>query len=288
MRLGLSLAAAASLSGCGNGPQGSTVAVAESKARLVALNQGPTPASIQVTAVDRVTWAVAVDRTIDLQGGGVTVVDLTLPAATYTFAASLAGASGSTDLGSSAEASLGAGATTQIQLSAMPDAQGAGAVEVAVGAVPQIEGVDVQVDGSGPGAAVNVHVDASSPRGGALGFFWAGACLTGVVAGSSTLTLSSAGLADVATSATPVVHVVAQDAAGVATSADIVLTVAEGTAQGTIASLGGGAPSAECLGAQAQCAASCNAGLGAGVAGGTATASCLAGCGASLATCTAQ
>jgi hypothetical protein len=150
-----------------------------------------------------------------------------------------------------------------------------------VGAVLQIEGVDVQVDGSGPGAAVNVHADVSSPSGGVLGFFWSGACLSGVVQGSSTITLSLAGLEDDATpAASPVVRVVVEDAAGVAASADIVLTIAEGSVQGTLST----PASAECLGAQAQCAASCNA----GVAGGPANASCLAGCGASLATCAAQ
>jgi hypothetical protein len=284
MLLGLSLA---SVVGCNNGSQ--APAVAESQARMVVSNQGQAPASMHVTAADEATGALAVDKTFALLAGTVSVIDLTLPAATYTFSASLADASAGAEIGKgSAVARLSTGATTQIQLSATPGAQGAGAVKVTVGEVPKIGGVDVRLDGSGPGAAVVVKVDASSPSGSALGYFWSGACITGVVQGSSTLTLSAAGLAAEAKSAAaPIVHVVVQDATGVATSADVVLTMAADAVQATISS-SGGAPPAACLGAQARCASSCNAGLGAGLVGGTADASCLATCGASLATCTAQ
>jgi hypothetical protein len=150
--------------------------------------------------------------------------------------------------------------------------------------VPQIDAVDVQVEGSGPGAAVSIHADATSPSGAALAFFWSGTCISGVLQGSPTITLSRAGLAAEAPAGTAIDHVVVQDATGVAATADAVLTIADGTVQGTLSSPVSATHAAECLGAQAQCAARCNA----GGAEGTTNADCLAGCGASLATCAAE
>jgi len=291
------LGAGAVTCGCADGGQDGS-ATGTSQARLVVSNKGTSPAALHVTATDDTTASVAVDKTIDLEAGSVTVLDLALPPATYTFKADVVGgASGNTTLGTcNAVASLAAGATTEIQLAAQTSAaaatgggsQGSAQVQINVDAAPQINGVDVQLGGSGADATVDVHVDASSPGGSALTFFWSGASLSAAVQGSSSLSLSAAAVAASATSAgSPVLHVVVQDAAGVAASADIALAVSASAAQGSMAPPTDNGQTAACLQAQAQCTATCSQGLGISLTGVTVDATCLAGCGTSFASCCA-
>src|SRR6185437_9786565 len=183
--------------------------------------------------------------------------------------------------------------TTQITVAAAPatgSSAGSGAtVQIGSDVVPRILGVDVHATGTGPEATVSVHVDAEDIDGDALTFFWSGAGLVdGVVVGSSTLTLPSAAIA-AAAAGTPSLHVVAQDAQGAATAADVVLATTGGTVQGAMsASAGESDAMAACLDAQAQCNASCAPAVtAAGVAVAT-NAACTAGCGAALLVCTAK
>ena len=88
--VGLFVGAAAFAMGC-NAGSGGTDALGSSQARVVLAAKGSTPATLHVTATDEATSAVALDKTVEIQGNSASVVDLALPAAGYTFTAGALG-----------------------------------------------------------------------------------------------------------------------------------------------------------------------------------------------------
>jgi hypothetical protein len=292
MLLGLVLGAGALTTGCGaNGSRDG--AVGSSQARLVFAARGSQPATLHATATDEATSAVAFDQTFEVQGGSATVLDVTLAASSYTFVVDvLGGASGDATLGSSsAELDLTAGETTQITVAAQVEGATGASAQVQIGAdvAPTIDGVGVQITGSGADATVQIDVQATAAGGGALRFFWSGVGLPSAVEATSSMSIpASAVAAAVAAGASPVVHVVVQDANGVTTQADVALAMANGTVQGTLtAGAAAGAAAEACASAQAQCNAGCSTGLGLGGTGLDVNASCVAACGLSFASCEA-
>jgi len=283
--VGLFLGAAAFGMGCKGGNGGGTTDVGSSQARVVLAAKGSTPATLRVTATDNATAAVVLDKTVEVQGNSASVVDLSLPPASYTFTAgALGGASGGAALGSdSAQVTLAGGAVTQINVDAAVAAGAATAqVQIGVDVAPVIKGIDVQA-----GSTVQITVDATDASGGALRFFWSGAGIQGAVEGNSSLTLSVAALTAAATSAgPPIVHVVVQDAKGTSADADVALSMAEGAVQSTTTTVG--AATSACLDAQAQCNAACTSDLGLGAGANVSIAPCLGQCSLSLAACKAS
>jgi hypothetical protein len=295
MLLGLFLGAGAFTTGCGSAA-GDGSAVGSSQARMVFVAKGSQPATLHVTATDDATSAVALDKTVDVQGNSAAVVDVSLVPASYTFVVdAIGGASGDATLGSdSAQVDLTDGETTQITLAAQVDAgagsDGSAQVQIGVDVAPVIEGVTVQLaGGSSADAAVHIDVDATDTAGGALTFFWSGAGLLGAVQGSSSLTIPASAVAAAAAGGTsPVVHVTVEDVQGATAQADIALAMADGAVQGTLtAASTASAMAAECLQAQAKCNAGCSPGLSLGGTGLDVNASCVAGCGLSFASCEA-
>jgi hypothetical protein len=288
--VGLFLGAAAFGMGCKGG---GTNTVGSSQARLVLAAKGSTPATLHVTATDDATAAVVLDKTVEVQENSASVVDLSLPPASYTFTAgALGGASGGASLGSeSAQITLAGGALTQINVNAAMANGGASAqVQIGVDVAPVIKGIAVQAGAAQgePGPTVQINVDASDAAGGALRFFWSGAGLQGAVEGSSSLTLSVAALtAAAAFPGQPVVHVVVQDAQGTCADADVTLSVVEGAVESTTTTTIGAATSA-CTDAQAQCNAACTPDLGLSAGANVSIAPCLAQCSLSFATCKAS
>jgi len=250
-------------------------ATATSQARLVVSSTGQQTATLRVTAVEDATADTVVDQTITVSPGSAQVVSLSLDPSGYTFAVDVLG-SGNAKLGtSSAHVDLEQGVLTQISLAAEVDGASSAQVNIGVDTAPEIQAVKVSLDGD----TVNVHIDASDSGGGNLAFFWSGAGLTGAVQGSSTLSIPSAAVA-----ANSMLHVVVQDAHGVASSADIALAAGGGTVQGAMF---GEASAVPCLDAQAQCNATCGSATVLGAVT-SADASCLAGCSLTLAQCEAQ
>jgi hypothetical protein len=270
---GFTLTAVAFVAGCTGAT--SDGATGSSQARLVVSSTGQQTATLRVTAVEDATADTVVDQTITVAAGSAQVVSLSLDPSGYTFAVDVLGA-GDAKLGStSAHVNLEQGVLTQIALTADVDGASNAQVNIGVDTAPQIEGVKVSLDGD----TVNVHIDASDDGGGDLSFFWSGAGLSGAVQGSSTLSIPSAAVA-----ANSMVHVVVQDAHGVASSADIALATAGGDVQGAMF---GEASAAACLDAQAQCNATCGSATVLGAVT-SADVSCLAGCSLTLAQCEAQ
>ncbi len=293
MLFGLLLGASAAIAGCTKSDAGDQGVAPEgtSQARIVASSHGGGEATLHLTAVAAGTSSVAVDKTIDLDGGPATVLDLGLPPAMYTFTADVL--SGGVSLGTStAQVDMKDGVTTQIMLAADvgPAAESgeSAAVQFGVDVAPQITSVEVRSSGgAGSAATTVVQVSATDADGGGLTFFWSGAGLIeGALKGSSTLVLSTSVVTAAASTSPPVLHVVVQDAKGVAATADIALTVAAAGVKGSMSSSAGGDVTLQaCLDAQAQCNAACTPGLAVGALGVTADASCLTGCGVSLLAC---
>jgi len=289
--LGLAFGAGVVVVGCTNTESDPyDTSTGSSKARVVVSSQGSGSSTVHVTAMNDATSSVALDKTVEVSPGNPTALSLALPAASYTFSADVL--SDDVSVGSSsAQIDLMGGQTTQITVAAAPatgSSAGSGAtVQIGSDVVPRILGVDVHATGVGPEATVSVHVDAEDIDGDALTFFWSGAGLVdGAVLGSSTLTLSGAAVAAAAATGTPSLHVVAQDAHGAATAADVVLAIAGGTVQGAMsASAGESDAMAACLDAQAQCNASCAPAVTVGGVAVAANGACAAGCGGALLVC---
>jgi hypothetical protein len=216
------------------------------------------------------------------------VLDITVPPATYTFTVDVLNGVETIDT-SSAKADLTNGTTTQIALAAQAATKGgpASSVQIGVDMAPQITGVEVQASGApDTSATTSVTIDASDPNGDSLTFFWSGVTLEGTVQGTSTMSFSTAAIQAAAASTAPVLHVVAEDASGTSTAADVTLTVAGAAVQGAmVTSSDSGAALQACLDTQAQCNAACAPGLALGAANVTVNATCLASCSASLASC---
>jgi len=292
MLFGLSLGATVFGTGCASSGTGD-LATGSSQARMVVSSQDSGTTTLHVTATDDATASVVLDKTVTVSSGTPAVLDFSAAPSTYTISADVL--SGDASLGSgSAQVDLMEGETTQIAVSAAPGqvtAGGSGSATVKIGTdvAPRINGVDVHVAGDGPDATVVVQVDAVDVDGDALAFFWSGTgLLDGAVQGSSTLSLPAAAVSAAAAAGAPSLHVVVQDAQGVAAAADIALAVAGSAVQGSMSpSAGGGAALQACLDAQATCCADCAAGvsvIGAGVTA-NANASCVASCGTTLLSC---
>jgi hypothetical protein len=268
------------------GPDAST---ASSQARVVVANQTGASLALHVSATDQATGDVALNDTITLQQGDVHVVGVLVPPSAYMFSAELLGdaAGRAFPASGSARVTLVEGATTAVQITGLPAAGGGGStIRIGVGDVPAIDGVQVALEGGSQGT-LKVDVHASTRGADGLTLFWSGAGLSGTVKGSSTLTLPAATFAAAAApTGSVVLHVVVQDASGLANSADVLIVTSETGPRGSIVAGSGGDQVSACLAAQVKCAASCDAGLGLGAAlvtGGDT--GCLGACGVGFAAC---
>jgi hypothetical protein len=270
------------------GPDAST---ASSQARVVAANQTEAPIVLHVTATDQATGDLALDDTFNLQQGDVRMRGWLVPPGGYTFSAQLlADGAGRTSLATgSARVTLTEGATTEVELTSLPGAgSDASTIQVRVGDVPAIDGVDVAMEGGSQGR-LKVDLHASTRGAGGLTFFWSGAGLSGTVKGSSTLTIPAASVAAVAApTGSTMLHVVVQDASGFATSADVAIALSGTGARGSIMAGSSGDQGSVCLAAQAKCAASCDAGHWLGGTLGSTDTGCLGACGVAFAACLAH
>jgi hypothetical protein len=281
--LGLGLVGVA----CASQQQGSQGVAGASQARLVVENEGSADGSFHVTVKNQATNEIALDQTLQVKAKGATVFTSSLPPATYTFSAELAGEGAAAASTGIATANLKSGEATEIEILAPPTANGS--LAIGIGGVPQIFGVDAQLAGSPQAGTVDVNVSATSPTGGALTFFWSGAGLSGTAQSSkASLSLPAASITAAAPKGSATLHVVAQDAAGVATSADISLAVSGAGAEAALVGGSIDSTTTACLAAQASCTTACTASLQAGGLTISGNPSCLASCGTSLASCPAQ
>jgi hypothetical protein len=266
------------------GPDAST---ASSQARVVVANQTGAPLALHVAATDQATGDVALNDTITVQQGDVHVLAALVPPSAYMFSAELLGDAAGRAFPSTggARVTLVEGATTEVRITGLPAANGGGStLRIGVGDVPAIDGVKVVLEG-GPQGTLKVDVHASTRAVDGLTLFWSGAGLSGTVKGSSTLILPAASFAAAAApTGSVVLHVVVQDASGLANSVDVLLVTSDTGPRGSIVASSGGDQGSACLAAQVKCAASCDAGLGAAVVTGGDTA-CQGACGVGFAAC---
>jgi hypothetical protein len=283
MRTGLFLGFGAIVAGCGGAEIDGATGV--SQARIVLSAQGKDAATLHVTAADETTADVVLDKTVTVDAGSASILNVTLDPAHYTFTASVLGSAGDVAIAEgSTNATLAGGQTTQVTFAAETDASGAAHVLAGADTVPQIDGVSVHVVDGSAGPTAEIKVDATCGQG--MTYFWSGDGIQGSVQGSETIEIPEAAIKAIAH---PVVHVVVQDAHGAAAAADIPLTVTASGVAGSVASgASAGANAEACLATQAQCNAACSSGIGLGGTTLNANASCLANCGASFASCVAQ
>jgi hypothetical protein len=267
--------------------------VGSGKARLVLTSQGASPATLHVTATDDATGSLVIDRTIALNAGTSSVLDVPLDAAAYTLhvdaARHVAGAV--TREGTDAHADVLADQTKEIRFTARDD----GSVSVIVDGAPTIHGIDVKpaTDGTSTGAVdpAVITVDASDPEGGNLRFFWSGLGIDGAMEGLSSLSLSS--LTAPTFRSEQVVHLVVQDSAGATTVAGIAFLRSPtclvcGTSVVQLgAPAGDGDLASACLDVRAQCNAACDDAWPIDPMKGAGDVACLKSCGLVLASCLA-
>ena len=299
------LLAFAAVPACTDAGTGSNTAASTSgRVSMQVIVTGDTSSSLDLTATDAATGAVALADHFTIAADGSVAATVELPEGDYSFTLTAYAEDGVTATASGA-ADVTIAAQTTINFNATLDVEGG--LETVIGNPPAIGTIGVSVISDlhlGLSALGDATLSASvtDADGDGLTFFWSGTGIDGSIAGGSSLSIDNDAMVQARLHGQLDVNVgaqfvlVAQDSHGGAAVAQITIgsnatCLLCGAARVEIvagADIGieeVGDQLEACLSAQVACSASCNAAFAAGDGSVEAAASCRAECGADLAAC---